>query len=146
MALAGPRSPFQTVSTQSPGRAAVARMAEDRGAHAIDVYIASFPPEVQEILRNVRAALHRAVPGGEERFRYDMPAVMLGGRYGLHFAAWKKHLGLYPVARLAGPLEERIAPYRVAKDSLRFPYTRPVPYDLIEEIATALAAEHPAAD
>ena len=109
----------------------------------VDEYVASFPPEVQEILATVRAALHRAAPGGEERFRYGMPAVMLGGRYGLHYAAWKKHLGLYPVARLDEPLEERVAPYRAAKDSLRFPYSRPVPYALIEEIARALAARHP---
>lgn len=112
---------------------------------AVDHYVAAFPPEVQEILRQVRRVLLRAVPGGEERFRYGMPAVMLGGRYGLHYAAWKKHLGLYPVARLDEPLEQRVAPYRAAKDSLRFPYAQPVPYGLIEEIAAALAARHPAA-
>lgn len=122
----------------------MAKVPDESGAQAVDEYIDGYPPEVQEILRTVRAALHRAVPGGEERFRYGMPAVMLGGRYGLHFAAWKKHLGLYPVARLAAPLEERVAPYRAAKNSLRFPYAQPVPYDLIEELAAALAAEHPA--
>ncbi|WP_374947416.1 hypothetical protein [Agreia sp.] len=40
----------------------------------------------------------RRVPGGEEKYRYDMPTVMLGGRYGLHYAAWKKFIGIYPVA------------------------------------------------
>jgi len=106
----------------------------------VDAYIASFPDDVQVILAAVRAALLRAVPGGEERVRYGMPAVMLDGRYAIHFAAWKKHLGVYPVARLDEALEAELAPYRAAKDSLNFVYAKPIPYELIERVAVALAA------
>ncbi len=106
----------------------------------VDAYIASFPDSVQAILVTVRAALLRAVPGGEERVRYGMPAVMLGGRYAIHFAAWKKHLGVYPVGKLDDALEAELAPYRAAKDSLNFVYAKPIPYELIERVAVALAA------
>ncbi len=106
----------------------------------VDAYIASFPDDVRAILVAVRSALLRAVPGGEERVRYGMPAVMLDGRYAIHFAAWKKHLGVYPVARLDDALEAEIAPYRAAKDSLNFLYAKPIPYELIERVAAALAA------
>ena len=106
----------------------------------VDDYIATFPEEVQERLARVRAALHRAIPGADERIRYGMPAVMLGGPYAVHFAAWKRHIGLYPVTRLEGALEDEIAAYRTHKDSVRFPHDQPVPYELIERLARALAA------
>lgn len=60
-------------------------------------YIATFPADVQPVLSDVAAAMRRALPGAEERIRYGMPAVVLGGRYALHFAGWKHHVGIYPV-------------------------------------------------
>ena len=106
----------------------------------IDEYIDARPPEIQAILRDVRRILHEAVPGAEEKIRYDMPAIMLGGRYAIHFAAWKKHLGLYPVPVAEEPLESEIAPYRTAKDTVRFFYAKPIPYELITRIAEFVAA------
>ena len=104
----------------------------------IDDYIGGFPDDVQSILRQVRAAILSQIPDAEEKIRYGMPAVMLGGRYAIHYAAWKKHVGLYPVATAPEPLESELAPYRAAKDSINFPYGKPVPYDLIERTAAFL--------
>jgi uncharacterized protein YdhG (YjbR/CyaY superfamily) len=108
----------------------------------VDDYIAGFPADVREILAKVRGAIHASVPGGEEKIRYGMPAIMLGGRYAIHFAGWKKHVGIYPVAVLSPEIEAELAPYRAAKDSLNFVYAKPVPYDLIERVAAALYAKH----
>jgi uncharacterized protein YdhG (YjbR/CyaY superfamily) len=107
---------------------------------AVDEYIRGFPPEVAERLTEVRAAIRSNVPEPTEKIRYGMPAVMLGGRYALHFAGWKKHIGLYPVPTLAEPLEAEIAPYRAEKDSVVFPHTKPVPYDLIGRVTAAIVA------
>ncbi|WP_308797468.1 iron chaperone [Agromyces silvae] len=107
---------------------------------SVDEYLESFPPERREVLESVRAAIHRGVPNGEERIRYDMPAVMLGGRYAIHFAGWKQHLGLYPVPRFDGPFEAEVEPHRTKTDTLSFPWSRPVPYDLIERISAAIVA------
>lgn len=106
----------------------------------VDDYIASFDGEQREMLERVRSTILQVVPGAEEKVRYGMPAVMLGGRYAIHFAAWKKHLGLYPVPVLDGDLERDLAPYRAAKDSVRFSYTQPIPYPLIERFAAAIVA------
>ncbi|KRD43601.1 hypothetical protein ASE38_05110 [Cellulomonas sp. Root930] len=107
-----------------------------------DEYIATFPDDVRPILAEVAAALRRALPGAEERIRYGMPAFMLGGRYALHFAGWKHHVGLYPVATLDPELEAEVAPHRSAKDTVKLLYRDPVPTDLIERIATALRSRH----
>lgn len=110
--------------------------------NATDEYIATFPDDVRPILAEVAAALRRALPGAEERIRYGMPAFMLGGRYALHFAGWKHHVGLYPVATLDPELEAEVAPHRSAKDTVKLLYRDPVPTDLIERIATALRSRH----
>lgn len=107
----------------------------------IDEYIAAQPPEVAARLTRIRAVIEAEVPDPEERIRYGMPAVMLGGRYALHFAGWKKHIGLYPVPTLDDPLEAEVAPYRSEKDSVVFPHTEPIPYDLIGRIAAAIVAK-----
>ena len=109
---------------------------------SVDAYVQGFPDEPRAVLEQVRAALRRAVPDGEEKIRYGMPAIMFADRYGLHFAGWKKHVGLYPVGELDPDLEAEVAPHRAKKDTVQFFYKDPVPYDLIERIARALAARH----
>jgi uncharacterized protein YdhG (YjbR/CyaY superfamily) len=108
----------------------------------VDEYIAGFPPDVAERLQRIREIIVAAVAtsGGvpEEKIRYGIAAVMLGGRYALHYAGWNKHIGMYPVPALAEPLESEFAPYRAEKDSAVFPHSRPVPYELIGRVADAI--------
>ena len=108
----------------------------------VDEYVATFDGETREVLGEVAAAMRRALPGAEERIRYGMPAFMFEGRrYGVHFAGWKAHVGIYPVARLEPDLEAVVAPYRSGKDTVRFDYRKGVPYDLVERIVAALAEQ-----
>ena len=108
-------------------------------ATTIDEYLAGLDEPARGIAEGVHAAIRRALPDAEERIRYGMPAVMLGpSRYAIHFAAWKKHIGIYPVTTLPEPLEAEVAPYRHAKDTVRLMYRDPIPYDLIERMAVAL--------
>jgi len=111
----------------------------------VDEYIASFPTDVQPVLQAVREAINASVPDGEERIRYGIAAVMLGGRYAIHFAGWKHHIGLYPVPEFEGELEAEVAPYRAKKDSVNFPYSRPVPYELISRMAAEIVRRRRAA-
>lgn len=112
------------------------------GSERVDAYIATFPAERQEVLHLVRAAIHRAVPGGDERIRYGMPAVMLDSRTAIHFAAWKNHLGMYAFGQLDEPLESELAQYRSEKDTLAFRWSEPIPFGLIERACAAVAARY----
>jgi len=109
----------------------------------VEGYISSFDGEQREMLERVRSIILDALPGAEEKVRYEMPAVMLGGSYAIHYAAWKKHLGLYPVPVLDDSLERELAPYRAAKDSVNFVYSQPIPYPLIERVVAAIVARRP---
>ena len=62
----------------------------------IDEYIAGFPPEVQAILQKIRLTIKKAAPDAEETISYQMPTFTLHGNL-VHFAAFKKHIGFYPV-------------------------------------------------
>ena len=112
----------------------------DRPA-TVEEYQATRPDAVQRVLREVRRSIAAAVPDGAETISYGMPTLTLGGRPVLSYGAWKEHLGLYPVPQSDSQLEEAVAPYRSTKDTLRFRYRDPIPYDLIARIAAARAAD-----
>jgi uncharacterized protein YdhG (YjbR/CyaY superfamily) len=121
-----------------PGRAG---SIQTMAAQTVDEYVASFPADIAARLAQVRAAIRAEVPDPEEKMRYGIAAVMLGGRYALHFAGWKQHIGIYPVPRLPEPLESEVAPYRSGKDSVTFRHADPLPLELISRMARAIVAE-----
>ena len=62
----------------------------------IDHYLATFPPDVQAVLQQIRLEIHRAVPGSSEVISYNIPTMTRGGQRYVHFAGWKAHVSLYP--------------------------------------------------
>lgn len=49
----------------------------------------------------------------------------------IHFAAPKNHLGLYPGGEAAMVFTEKPASFDVSKGTIRLPYTKPLPKDMI---------------
>jgi uncharacterized protein YdhG (YjbR/CyaY superfamily) len=99
----------------------------------IDEYIAGFPPEVQEILQKIRLAIHEAAPDAQETISYQMPTFTLKGNL-VHFAAFKSHIGFYPVPTGIEAFKDELAMYRQGKGSVQFPLDQPIPYELIRRI------------
>jgi uncharacterized protein YdhG (YjbR/CyaY superfamily) len=104
----------------------------------VDDYIAGYPDEIQDILRRIRQVFADVVPNAGEKISYQMPTVTMDGQSLVYFAAWKQHIGMYPIPVAEQALESRIAPYRGAKDAVKFGYRKPIPYDLIAQIAELL--------
>jgi uncharacterized protein YdhG (YjbR/CyaY superfamily) len=105
----------------------------------IDAYFASSRPEVRPILEAIRATVHKAAPNAEERMSYRMPAFFLGGVL-VYFAAFKKHIGLYPPVRDES-LKPLVAKYAGPKGNLQFPLSEPIPLALIGKIVKARVKE-----
>ena len=101
---------------------------------AIDAYIATFPPEVQARLQAVRGAIRALAPGAEERISYGIPTFWQG-RNLIHYAAFARHIGLYPGAAAIEVFGDELAPYRHARGSIQFPLQEPLPLALIQRIA-----------
>ena len=108
-------------------------MAKAQKPTEIDGYISQFPVEVRAVLRDVREAIRRAAPDAEEAISYQMPAFRQHGIL-VYFAAWKKHVGLYPPISGDKALEQAVARYAGPKGNLQFPLDEPMPLDLIERI------------
>lgn len=102
---------------------------------SVDDYIASYPEETRTQLARVRTAIRTAVPDAREKISYGMATFVLDGKPLLYFAGWKNHVGVYPVPTGDAAFEEAIRPFRRAKDTVRFPITKPVPLDLVATIA-----------
>ncbi len=99
----------------------------------IDEYIAAAAPEVREILREIRATIRKAAPDATEVISYQMPAFKGHGVL-VFFAAFKKHIGLYPPVRGNDALVKAVAKYAGPKGNLQFPLDAPIPYALIARI------------
>ena len=100
----------------------------------IDDYIAAQDEKYQPVLREVRAVLRNALPEAEERISWSMPTYWKG-RNIIHFAASKKHLGLYPGDEATAAFAEELSGLGVSKGTIRVPYDQPLPAELIERIA-----------
>ncbi len=110
---------------------------------SIDAYIATFPPEVQARLQQVREVVQAVAPQATERTSYGMPAFFLNGAL-VYFAAFKAHIGLYPPVQ-ALALQATLAPYAGPKGNLRFPLDAPLPLALIRRVVQARMRESRAA-
>ena len=101
----------------------------------VDEYIASFPAEIRRLLEAVRSTVLAAVPHGEERISYRIPAVFSSGVV-VYYAAFKNHIGLYPP--VSDPVvRAKVAKYAGPKGNLQFPYSEPLPLRLIAQVAKA---------
>ena len=107
----------------------------------IDRYIASFPPEVQEKLQKIRAAVRRAAPEAEEAIRYGIPTFRLDGTSLVHFAAFKDHLSFFPTASGVDHFRRELAAYPLSRGTIQIPLDTPVPYELVERITRFRAGE-----
>jgi uncharacterized protein YdhG (YjbR/CyaY superfamily) len=108
-------------------------MAKPKKAKDIDDYISQFPADVQAILLKVRETIRLAAPEGKETISYMMPAFKQHGIL-VYFAAWEKHIGMYPPISGNKTLEKAIARYAGPKGNLQFTLDEPMPFNLIERI------------
>jgi len=108
-------------------------MAKAQKPKDIDSYISKFPADVQVILEKVRETIRHAAPIAKETISYMMPAFKQHGIL-VYFAAWAKHIGMYPPISGNKTLEKAIARYAGPKGNLQFPLDEPMPFDLIERI------------
>jgi len=100
----------------------------------VETYISNFPPDISNRLAQLRELFFDVIPNTEESIRYNMPAFTVGKGH-LYFAAYKKHIGFYPVYGLP-EMESELEQYRAkgTKDTLHFLHSKPLPMDLVRAI------------
>jgi uncharacterized protein YdhG (YjbR/CyaY superfamily) len=111
-------------------------MASKKKVTTIDEYIKTVPKDVQSALQGIRQTIRKAAPEAVETISYQMPAFKLNGRFLVSFAAWKHHVGMYPIPAGTAAFQKKISEYKAAKSTVQFPLDKPVPYDLLTKLVT----------
>lgn len=116
---------------------------EPRPATPLDhaAFFNAAEPEVRLRLEAIQQRVEQLVPGAAHCVSYGMPAFRLGKVF-FYFAAFKKHIGIYPPLKESSALVEDLAPYRGPKGNLSFPHKEPLPLELIGQVAEALAHQY----
>lgn len=107
----------------------------------IDDYIASASADSQPILEEIRKRIQASVPNAQETISYQLPAFKLNRTF-IYFAAFKKHIGIYPPVKNNKRLINELLPFSNEKGNLKFALNQPIPYELISRVAAALAEEY----
>lgn len=105
-----------------------------KASGSIDDYISSQPVSVQPLLEQIRNEIRIAAPKAEETIKYGLPTFTLNGNL-VHFGAFKKHIGFYPITSgIHQALEKALASRDCEKGTLRIPLDEKLPLTLIARI------------
>ena len=108
----------------------------------IDQYIAQFPDEVKQQLKEIRKIIKEAAPEAVELMAYGMPSYKTHGKPLVYFAGYKNHIGFYATPSGHEQFAKELSQYKQGKGSVQFPMDQPMPYDLIKRIVAFRVKEN----
>ena len=107
-----------------------------KAPETVDEYILAQDEAIRGHLESVRNVLRASLPDAVEKISWSMPTYWQGHNI-IHFAAAKKHIGLYPGPEAVTYFAEKLdqAGCKYSKGSIQIPYSDDLPLELIAEIA-----------
>jgi uncharacterized protein YdhG (YjbR/CyaY superfamily) len=106
----------------------------------VDEYIEAAPQGAQTKLREVRALLKKVAPKATEKLKWGSP-VLEEGRILFSYSAHTSHLNFSPTGPAMEPFKEDLETFKTGKDTIQFPYDKPLPKGLIRKIAAFRAKQ-----
>lgn len=102
----------------------------------VEEYIHAQDEEIRSMLQSVRDVLRDRLPEAEEKISWSMPTYWKDHNI-IHFAAQKKHIGLYPGPEAVSHFSDQLdqAGLKYSKGSIQIPYSADLPLELVAEIA-----------
>jgi uncharacterized protein YdhG (YjbR/CyaY superfamily) len=108
-------------------------MSEKTMFSTIDECLNQFSNDRRLMLETVRGTIRQAAPDCEERMSWQMPTFWQGKNL-IHFAAAKKHLGIFPGAEAVEAFSPYLSSYNHFKGTIQIPYTMEMPLELISAL------------
>lgn len=100
----------------------------------IEEYIEQQPEEVQSYIQQIDNAIHSAIPDTVRKISWSMPTYWKK-RNLIQFAAFKKHISVFPGPQAVEFFAENLTEYKTSKGTVQLPYSKSLPLELIAEIA-----------
>ena len=95
-----------------------------KAPQTIAEYILDQPKDIRPLLRTLCEAIHAAIPEAKEKISWSMPTFWNGCNL-IQFAAFPKHIGLYPGPEAVEAFAYRLTDYQTSKGTIRLPSTVP---------------------
>jgi len=97
-------------------------------------YIDAAPGEAREKLLELRGILKEVAPDATESIKWGSP-VLEEKRILFAYSAYKSHINFMPTHSAMIPFEKELTDYKTGKDTIQFPYNKPLPKPLIKKIS-----------
>ena len=120
----------------------VRKMTNKTQFKTIDGYIGTFPKTFKAYLKRYERQYKKTAPEAVETIGYGIPSFNLNGRNLVYFAAWKYHISLYPIPSGDEAFQKELSQSVSGKGTTRFPFDKPIPYDLVIKIVKFLMKEN----
>ena len=99
----------------------------------VEQYFSALPRKERDLLETLRKTIRQAAPQAEEVISYNMPAFKWNGML-VWYAAYKKHIGLYPRPSAIVAFKDELAEYKTSKGAIQFPIEKGIPTSLVKKI------------
>jgi uncharacterized protein YdhG (YjbR/CyaY superfamily) len=99
-------------------------------------YINQYDGKTAERLLKIREKAFELLPEADEAIKYRMPTIIWNGNL-FHYAAFKNHIGIYPLPHVLEELKDELRKYKQGKGSIQFQNNEELPMDIIERIIKA---------
>ncbi|MCX4830975.1 DUF1801 domain-containing protein [Streptomyces sp. NBC_01016] len=108
-----------------------------------DEYIGGFGGQARELLEQVRALAHEAVPEATEAIKWGTPAwIHPSGTILFMVNGYTKHANVVFTPSTRAAFDTDLADFATGKGSVKLPYGRPVPGDLLRRMIAYRVREH----
>lgn len=109
---------------------------EESRFEGIKAYLEPLSGDARSRIASLCGLIETTVPEATGRITYQMPAYFLDGKNLVCFAAFKKHIGFYPVTdSVFREFEFDLASFpQSGRGTVQFPYRVPFPLELLQRI------------
>ncbi|MDR0474111.1 MAG: DUF1801 domain-containing protein [Treponema sp.] len=102
-------------------------------ASTIAEYISSYTGDIKKRLKQIRETIHSSAPESIEKISWSMPTYWQNENL-VHFAAMKKHIGIYPGAEAVAAFAKELEGFKTTKGAIQLPHDKALPLELISKI------------